>query len=151
MPANDCEIERSNDGKPRCLFSRCSVFFSVMRRERESFLGDAVSGAYLEGLNNSAHPPFPTISSLLLLSLSSPPHPHPPSPSPFPFFFCPDSRYVVVVLGLVRPTLLAGVGVGAGRLRSVPVLPRARVAGCPQVEQQNSPASPAGGQCELQR
>lgn len=66
-----------------CLVAVVS-FFSVVRREREGFLGDAVSGAYLEGLNNSAHPPFPTISSLLLLSLSSPPHP--PSPPPFPFF-----------------------------------------------------------------
>ncbi|MED6291729.1 hypothetical protein CHARACLAT_026572 [Characodon lateralis] len=61
------------------------------------------------------------------------------------------SRYVLVVLGLVCATVPAGVDSGAGRLRSLPVLPRARSAGCPQMEQQNNPASPAGGQRELQR
>ena len=65
--------------------------------------------------------------------------------------FAPDSSDVLAVPRLVRPPLPAGVRSGAGRLRSVPVLPRARTAGCPQVEQQNSPASPAGGQRELQR
>ncbi|KAK2816934.1 hypothetical protein Q5P01_025125 [Channa striata] len=59
--------------------------------------------------------------------------------------------YVVVVPGLVCPPLPAGLSFGAGRLWSVPVLPRARAAGCPQVEQQNNPASPSGHQCELQR
>lgn len=65
--------------------------------------------------------------------------------------FLPALSHVLAVLGLVCPPLPTGVGFGAGRLWSVPVLPRARAAGCPQVEQQNSPASPTGGQCELQR
>lgn len=69
------------------------------------------------------------------------PRPLPPLPS--------DSSDVVALLGLVCAPLPAGVCPGAGGLRSMPLLPRARAAGRPQVEQQNSPASPAGGQCEL--
>lgn len=86
------------------------------------------------------------MSFLPVLSIFSLPFPPPPFPS-----LHSDNSYVVAVLGLVRPPLPAGVSLGAGRLWSMPVLPRARAAGCPQVEQQNSPTSPAGGQCELQR
>lgn len=83
----------------------------------------------------------------------SPQHPHPsiflwppPLSTPSP----PDSRYVVALSGLVCSPLPAGVGLGPGRLRSMSVLPGTWAAGFPQVEQQNSPASPAGGQRELQ-
>lgn len=72
---------------------------------------------------------------------------HPLSCPPFPS----PSSYVVAVPGLVCSPLPAGVGFGAGRIRSMPVFLGARTAGCPQVEQQNCPASPAGGQRELQR
>lgn len=100
-----------------CSVAIVSFFLSWEGWERERFLGDAVSGAYLEGLNNSAHPPFPTISSLLLLSLSSPPHPHPPSPSPFPFFFALTAGmswlfldWFVPLYLLVSVLVLAGFG-----------------------------------------
>lgn len=63
----------------------------------------------------------------------------------------PGSRYVVALPGLVCSPLPAGVSLGPGRLWSVSVLPGTRTARFPQVEQQNSPSSAAGGQRELQR
>lgn len=89
--------------------------------------------------SNSSTPPQKSHLFPLFLRPSPPP--------PFPS----DSSHVLAVPGLVRPPLPAGVRSGAGGLRSVPVLPRARATGRAQVEQQNSSASPAGGQRELQR
>lgn len=72
-----------------------------------------------------------------------------PSPQLTPTL--PNSRHVVALPGLVCSPLPAGVNLGPGRLWGVSVLPGTRAAGFLQVEQQNSPASPASGQRELQR
>lgn len=128
VPHHDCN-EEGNNWTQRCCSLSCVI--------------SAWGIAFFKNLSSftSLSPSSLSSSSILCPLLSSP---------PFPLSLS-DSSDVVALLGLVRPPLPARVGFGAGRLRSVPLLPRARAAGCPQVEQQNSPTSPAGGQCELQR